>query len=159
MSLPKKLAHAHDRLDEAEGLMQLHAEEVIATLTSERSYRGNYTDELLKRYIEADRASNNAETMFFNYEEDFEDMLEGEERSGEIVDTYDIPPNLQQYKNAFRTASHVRQRRQVLERQFNALSEIMEQNGMEDLSEQMRSEHPWYQEPEKASGFQTAAEI
>lgn len=159
MSLPKKLAHAQDRLDEAEGLMQLHAEEVVAALTSERSYRGNYTDELLQRYIEADRASSNAETIFFNYEEDFEDVLEGEERPGEIVEAYDIPPNLQQYRNAFRTASQVSQRRKALERQFNALSKIMQNNGMGDLSEQMREEHPWYQEPEEAPGFQTAAEI
>jgi tRNA(Ile2) C34 agmatinyltransferase TiaS len=159
MSLPKKLAYAQDRLDEAEGLMQLHAEEVVAALTSERSYRGNYTGSLLQRYVEADRAASNAETMFFNYETDFEQMLEKDKEPGEVVEDYDIPPNLQQYKAAFRTASQVSQRRQTLENQFKAFSRIMEQNGMGDLSEQMREQHPWYDQPEEALGFQTAAEI
>lgn len=35
----------------------------------------------------------------------------------------------------------------------------MEQNGMEDISELLKEQHPWYTEPEEASAFQTAAEI
>lgn len=159
MSLHKTLAYAQGRLDEAEGLMQLHAQEVVAALTSEKSYHGNYTTELLQRYVEADRAASNAETQFFNYENDFENVLDHDEDPEQIVEDYGMPPDLQQYKNAFRTASQISQRRNALERQFKALSAIMKQNGMDDLSDEMKEEHPWYEQSKEVVDFQTAAEI
>lgn len=159
MSLPKTLKHAQERLDEAEGLMKLHADEVVQALTSETEYRGNYSGKMIENYVKADQVANNAETQFFNYENDFESVLEGDKPDQELINDYDILPSLQQYQHAFRSASKVSQRSKRLERQFEALSRIMKQNGMGDLQDRMNQEHPWYQEPEDVSGFQTAAEI
>lgn len=86
MSLPKTLRRAQEKLDEVEGLMQLHADEVVSALTSESRYHGAYSEEMIRTYVEADRASSNAEVQFFNYEEDFEKMLGKEKRPEDIVE-------------------------------------------------------------------------
>lgn len=158
MSLPKTLKHAQNKLDEAEGLMQLHTEEVVQALTDEVEYRGSYADKLIQSYVGANRASNNAETQFFNYEKGLEKMLKGENLPEEVAESYDIPPDLQQYQHAFTSASNISNRSERLERQFEALSTVMKQNGMEDILQRMTEQHPWYSEPE-ASGIQSAAEI
>lgn len=80
MSLPKTLELAQDRLDEAEANLDLLADELVDSLTSEeREYRGLYEDKVVESAVKTGTQVHNARQQFNDYEDDFEGLLEGEE--------------------------------------------------------------------------------
>lgn len=159
MSLPKTLRYTKDQLDETETLIDLHSEEIIKALTSEREYEGLYEDKLVEQMVSTSQQASNAETQFFNYESDLQDFLQGEKRRQEVREDHDISVERPQYQNAFRSASQISNRYDRLERQFRALSKVMEQNGMDNLREKMVREHPCYRQPAESSDFEKASKL
>ncbi len=51
MSLPKTLSRARERL-ESVGSLQLHAEEIIGSLTEDREYRGLYEGKVVSSTVD-----------------------------------------------------------------------------------------------------------
>lgn len=159
MSLPKTLRHAEEKIYEAEGLFQLHSDELVEALTSGTEYKGLQEDNLVKNMVSAAQAASNAEAQFFNYETDLNQVLESGKDPGEFSLEHDMPPNLQEYQKAYKSTASLINRYDRLDRQFKALSKVMEQNGMGNLRERMVAEHPWYREPTEASNFENASNL
>lgn len=159
MSLPKTLQVAKERLDTAKGLMNLHSEQVVTALTSETGYRGDYEEELIRQTVKASQQATNARTQFFNYEKEFEDFLNNQKSGHEVREEYDIPVNLEEYKKAYESAENMALRHDRLKDQIKGLSKVMENNDMGNPWEQLKQEHPWYEEPEESQGFQPATNM
>lgn len=159
MSLPKTLEIAKERLDEAEGLMQLHSDQVVDALTGENRYRGDYEEELIQKTVKASQQASNARTQFFNYEDRFEDVLNDKAISQEVRTEYDIPANLAEYKRAYESAENLALRQERLKEQIKGLSKVMEKNDMGNLWGQLKQEHPWYEEHHQSQGFQSASNM
>lgn len=159
MSLPKTLEIAKERLDEAEGLMNLHSDQVVNALTGETEYRGDYEEELIQQTVKASQQASNARTQFFNYEKQFEDVLNNKAIGQEVRAEYDIPANLEEYKRAYESAENIALRHERLKDQIKGLSKIMENNDMGNLWQQLKQEHPWYDEHQESQGFQSASDM
>jgi len=159
LSLSKTLQVANERLDHAQGLLELHSDEIIAVAKENKEYRGLYEDELIDTAVSASQHSTNARTQFYNYEDDFKKFLQGEQTAEQIMEQHDVAPNLQQYIRAYESAVQVTKRRERLEQRIKALSHFMEAKEIGGLTDQLTEQHPWYQEPEDASGFKKASQI
>lgn len=159
MALNQTLEYAHEELGKAEAMLDLHTGEMVSHLAEEENYQRFYEDELVESIVKADRAVSNAETQFFNYEQKLREVIKGDKPSEELVEEENISPGLDTYAHLYRAAVTASRRRDKVKRQFNAVSQIMQQNDMSELKEQMLEQHPWHEEPEEAEGFQSAAEI
>lgn len=157
--LPDTLEKAQTQLDELEGLIDLHSNEIIEELAENGEYQGLYQDKIVETMVEADQEVSKAETEFFNYEEDLKEVLKGEKRPEKLEEETGVPTTEDQYQHNYRKAVELSHRYDRLEAQFKALSKIMKQNHLGQLQEEYREKHPWLEEPEEASGFKTAAEI
>lgn len=113
----------------------------------------------MNQYLKAQQAARNAETQFNNYEETVKDILYGETEPGHVTEEHGVEPGIDQYIHAYRSAAKIVQRQERLERQFKALSQVMNQNQLPDIREEMIEQHDWYESPENSGGFQTAAEL
>lgn len=159
MSLPKTLRLAQERLDSAEGSLKLHAEEIVESLTEDIEYRGLYEDKVVSSTVDASTQAFNARQQFSRYEQDFEEAINAEKVPEQIENEHDIAANTQQYQNAYESAAQVTLRYRRLQRQIKGLSKVMEQNGLGNIWDDIREDHPWYTSPEEEKGFIEASEL
>lgn len=109
--------------------------------------------------VKAGTQVHNARNQFNDYEEDFKELLEGEQDPNDLVEDHDIEPNTGEYRHAYESAAQITLRYRTLDRQIKAISQIMEENGIRGLETQINEQHPWYEEPEDAEGFQKASNM
>ncbi|MFB6192827.1 MAG: hypothetical protein ABEK00_01110 [Candidatus Nanohaloarchaea archaeon] len=155
MTLPQTIKHAEEKLDKAEAVLDLHTDLLVEGLNSDR-YRDSYQEMLAEEYVKAEQAARNAEQQFLNYEDDFKKVLTGELEPEEVEEEHGARAESWAYTETFESVKHMLGRQEVLERQVEAIDQIMQQNQLGSLKEEIREEHPWYSgDPE----FRTAAEI
>lgn len=157
--LPNTIQQAQDQLDELEGLIDLHSQDLIEELAENGGYRGHYQDQVVEAMVEADQKVSKAEQEFFDYEEGLKEVLKGEKRPEDLEEENGVSSQKDQYQHKYRSAVELSHRYDRLDAQFKALSKIMDQNGLGEIQEEYRDQHPWLSEPEEASGFKSAAEI
>lgn len=159
MSLEQTVQYANQKLDRAEALLELHAEELTGYLAENEPYTGNYEEELLRQMRDTGTAVRNAENQFLRYEETYAEIKLGEKSVGTAEEQHGAPATMDQHNHLYREAEKAVNRHETLQQQFKALSQIMGQNGLRHLQQEMRQQNLWYEEPEDAEGFRKASNI